>query len=230
MAEKIAVIGLGQFGMAVAKKLSEKGAEVLAIDMDEDRVELVKDDVAYAVALDSTDIKALKMQNITDMDAVMLAIGENIEGLLLTTVLLLELNVKRIIARAMSDQQRMILEKIGVKEILSAEEEAANRVAEILLNPYVNTFLELPDEYQIAEVRAPRRVVKKTIGDIDLKENYNLTLIAIKRMYEDFSEGRRNYTEHLLLSISDNTVVQSYDSMYVIGKVLDIERFLDINS
>jgi trk system potassium uptake protein len=202
----------------------------LAIDQDEDRVEMVKDEVAYAVSLDSTDLKALKSQNIADMDAVMLAIGENIEGLLLTTVHLLELNVKRIIARAMSNQQRMILEKIGVKEILSAEEEAANKVAEILLNPNVSGFLELPDEYQIAEVRTPRRISKKTVAEAELKDSYNLNLVAIKRMYEDFSEGRRNYIEHMVMSITDSTVIQPYDSLYLLGKIDDIRKFIEINS
>ena len=89
MAGRFAIIGLGQFGFAVAKKLTDKGAEVLAIDRDIERIDLIKDDVAYAVAMDSTDIKALVAQNVAEMDAVLIAIGENIEGLLLTTVHLL---------------------------------------------------------------------------------------------------------------------------------------------
>jgi len=116
MINKYAVIGLGQFGTAIAQKLSERGAEVLAIDNDESHIDRIKDDVAYAVTLDSTDKKALITQGIRDMDAVVVAIGENFEALMLTVVYLGELGVERIIARANSPQQRMILEKMGVQE------------------------------------------------------------------------------------------------------------------
>lgn len=132
---KYAVIGLGLFGTAIAKKLAKKGAEVLAIDNNEDHIDEIKDEVAYAVCLDATDKKALKSQNIEDYDAVVVAIGENFEALLLCVVYLQELNIKRIIARANGIHQRKILEKIGIKEILSPEDEVGNVVAERLLNP-----------------------------------------------------------------------------------------------
>ena len=120
---KFAVIGLGLFGRAIAKTLSERGAEVLAIDINEEKIQRIKDDVAYAVTFDATDIKALRAQNIENVDAVVVSICENFEALLLCTVHLLELKVKRIIARAQGHLQRMILEKLGVQEILSAETE-----------------------------------------------------------------------------------------------------------
>jgi len=91
MADKFAVIGLGQFGSAICRKLSEKGAEVIAIDIDEDKVEAIKEYVAYAVVIDSTDSRALRSQNISEMDAVVVSIGQNFEGMLLTTVKLLEM-------------------------------------------------------------------------------------------------------------------------------------------
>ena len=116
---KFAVIGLGLFGRAIAKTLSERGAEVLAIDINEEKIQDIRDDVAYAVAFDATDIKALKVQNIKNVDAVVVAIGENFESLLLCTVHLMELKVKRIIARAEGPLQRMILEKLVVNKIFS---------------------------------------------------------------------------------------------------------------
>jgi trk system potassium uptake protein len=128
MINKFAVIGLGRFGNSIARTLASRGAEVLAIDLDEDKVENLKDEVAYAVTLDSSDIKALKSQNIKEMDAVVIAIGENFEGSLLTTVLLLELGIKRLIVRAANKEQRMILEKLGVKEILSPEDEVGKQL------------------------------------------------------------------------------------------------------
>ena len=111
---KIAVIGLGQFGRAIATALTKCGAEVLAIDNREEVIDNMADQVSAAVALDATDKKALLSVNITDMDAVVVAIGQDMEQLLLTTVLVLEMGCKRVIARATGKRVRLILEKIGV--------------------------------------------------------------------------------------------------------------------
>ena len=230
MADKFAVIGLGQFGFAVAKQLAEKGAEVLAIDKDIDRVEMVKDDVSYSVALDATDKKALLSQNISEMDAVLVAIGENIEGLLLTTVLLLELKVRRLIARAMSRQQRLILEKLGVQEILSPEDEVGYMVAEMLINPQVKSFMKLPDNYEIVEIKIPKRVAKKTVGEIGLKENYDLKLIGIKRYYEEHIDGKQTMIQHLVKNFNDDTIINSSDMLILLGLHSNIAKFTDINT
>ena len=116
---RYSVIGLGLFGTSIARELSRRGAEVLAIDNNEHQVEGVSGDVAFGVTMDATDLKALKAQNIHEMDAVIVAIGEGkFDTMLLCVVLLLELKVKRIIARAEGQRQRMILEKIGCTEIL----------------------------------------------------------------------------------------------------------------
>ncbi|MCS6832040.1 MAG: TrkA family potassium uptake protein [Flammeovirgaceae bacterium] len=229
MNEKFAVIGLGQFGLAVAKRLSKKGAEVLAIDIDESRIEIIKDDVAYAVALDSTDYKALYSQNVVDMDAVLVAIGENFEAQLITIVQLLEMKCKRIIARAMNDQQRMILEKMGVKEIISPENEAAEIVSEMLLNPTMKNFLALPDNHEIAEIQAPSRIVKKTIDEIDFEDSYNIQLIAIKRKYEEFENGRRIFKQHLIRKPNRNIAIEKTDELILLGLTAEILKFVEIN-
>jgi len=163
MQDRFAVIGMGQFGFRVAKQLTSKGAEVLAIDKDFDLVEMIKDEVTYAVSLDSTDIKALGSQNLQDMDAVLVAIGENIEGLLLTTVLLLELNVKRIVARAMSDQQRIILEKLGVKEILSPEDEVGLMVPDVRGLTLKDALYVLENQGLKVRPRGNGRVLKQSL-------------------------------------------------------------------
>ena len=230
IANKFAVIGLGQFGYRVAQQLASKGAEVLAIDRDIETVERIKEKVAYAVALDSTDIKALHSQNIQEMDAVLVAIGENIEGLLLTTVLLLELGVGRIIARAMSEEQRMILEKIGVKEILSPEDEVGLMVAEMLLNPTMKAFLILPDNFEIAEINTPSKIVKKNLSEIDFESNYKLRLITIKRSYEEYIDGQKIYVQHLVREINNDSIIQPMDMLIIMGKIDNVEKFIEINS
>lgn len=118
----------------IAKRLAEKGAQVFAFDPSEERIESIKEDVAFAVALDATDKKALQSQKINDMDAVVVAIGENFEATILTCVHLMDLGVSRIIARASGEHQKLILEKIGVPEILTPEDEVVFVVREKLIN------------------------------------------------------------------------------------------------
>ena len=230
MAEnRFAVIGLGQFGNAIAQTLSSRGAEVLAIDIDEQRVEDLKDDVAYAVALDATDIKALRSQNVQDMDAVVVAIGEDFESLLLCTVLLIDMNVKRVISRANGKHQRMILEKIGVAEILSPETEVGSAVAERLINPNIVNSLLLPDDYEIVEIKTPRAIANRTLADIGLRNKYNLNLITLKREFEVSRKGETITEEHILGVPHSDTILYESDTIIVFGLVKDIQRFIEIN-
>jgi trk system potassium uptake protein len=226
---KYVVIGLGQFGEAIARNLSTKGAEVLAIDNNESHIEAIKDDVAMAVTMDATDIRALKSQNIQDADAVVMAIGEDFEALLLSTVYVQELGAKRIIARAHGRQQRMILEKMGVEEILSPEDEVAKVVTEQLLNPSVLSFLELPDDYEIVEIKAPQGIVNKTVGEINLRNKYKINLVTIKRNYEKTKDGKTAVEAHILGVPTTETMIYDTDSIVVFGLIKDIERFIDIN-
>ncbi|MCX2743160.1 TrkA family potassium uptake protein [Mangrovivirga sp. M17] len=229
MANKFAVIGLGQFGTSIARTLASRGAEVMAIDINLDKVENIKDEVAYAVSLDSTDIKALRAQNVQEMDAVVVAIGENFEGLLLTTVLLLELNVNRLIARAANKQQYMILEKMGVNEILSPEETVGRTVAETLLHPNWQSYLSLPDDYEIVELKAPGRIVNESVGNLGLREKFNLNLITIKRVYEEERHGEKVKVEHIIGVPKKETVIYETDIIILLGKEKDVNRFEEVN-
>ena len=222
MVEKFAVIGLGQFGRAICKKLSEKGAEVIAIDIDEDRVDEIKDNVSYAVQLDSTDKGALESQNIGDMDAVIVSIGHNFEAMLLTTVKLLEMGVKRFVARTQGETQRKILEKMEVTEILSPEEEVGINIAERLMNPSMLMCMPLPDNYEIVEITAPKSVIGRSIKDLGLVAKYRLNLVTL-------IESNDDKELHIKGVIEDYEIIQSNHVLVVFGKTKDVERFIDIN-
>lgn len=227
---KYAVIGLGQFGMAIAEKLSNKGAEVIAIDNNEQHIMAIKDRVAYSVTLDSTDKKSLDTQGLEDMDAAVVAIGEDFEALLLTVVYLKEIGVPRIIARAHGPQQRMILEKIGVEEILSPEDEVGTAVAERLVNPNILTFMELPDDYEIVEIKAPKGAWGRTLEDIGLRDRYKLTVITIKRpSSETNNKGEQVMAPHVLGVPRSDTRIEENDTLMVFGKIGHIEKFIEIN-
>ncbi|MDP2175763.1 MAG: TrkA family potassium uptake protein [Bacteroidota bacterium] len=230
MKSRFAVIGLGRFGGKIARQLARRGAEVVAIDDAEERVEALKEEVALAITLDATDLKALKSFKIDEMDAVVVAIGENFEALVLTVVNLLELKIKRIIARAGSAHQKLILEKLGVMETLSPEEEVGILVAERLIHPSVKTFLQLPDGYEIAEINAPKKIWNKTIADIEFESSFNLTLITVKRLFEIDKKGKIEKERHLLGVVLPSTIIYENDEIIVMGKEIDIERFIEVNN
>lgn len=228
-AEKFLVIGVGRYGSSIARRLADKGAEVVCFDIKEDKIESIKEDVAMAVTLDSTDIKALQSQNISDIDAAVVSIGENFEAVMLASVHLMDLGIKRVIARAHGEQQKSILLKLGVSEILSPEDEVAEAVTERLVNPSVVGFLQLPDNYEIAEIRTPKAVANRTISDLDLRNKYQLTLVTIKREFEVEIKGEKLIELHVLGVPNSETVIKDTDTLVVFGTMSDVERFIEIN-
>lgn len=227
---KYAVIGIGQFGSAIARALSNKGYEVMAIDSSSEIVDAISDDVAYAVALDATDKKALQAQSIDEFDAVVVAIGSDFEQRLLCASVLLDLNIKRIITRANGDAQRIILEKMGIKEVLSPEEEVGLIVAERMLNPSVMSYMQLPDNHRIVELLTPSGCIGKTLGEIDLRDRYKLSLITVRKEIRIQKDGKE-IVEHHITGVPDSKqVMEDADRLIVFGTMKDIDRFLEINS
>ncbi len=229
MKEKFAVIGLGYLGTSIAKHLAERGAEVLAIDQDPEKCENLKHEVAHAVALDSTDERALRAQNIQDTDAVVVAIGHNYEGLLLTCVLLRELGVPRVIARAANAQQKMILQKVGIEEVFSPDDQIGSTVAEMLIHPNMRGFLPLPDDYEIIEIQTPKKVANKSINEIGLRQRYDLNLITIKRKFTEMKNGEKQMVEHIIGVPKSDTVLLESDIIILLGKTFDVDKFIEVN-
>lgn len=226
---KFAVIGVGRYGLTIAKRLSEKGAQVFAFDSSEEKIEAIKDEVAFAVTLDSTDIRALRTQNLEEMDAVVVAIGENFEATILTSVHLMDIGVKRIIARASGNHQKLILEKIGLKEILTPEEEVAQVVREKLINPGIVSFLQLADDYEIAEIVAPKGCIGRQLDQIEFRNRYELTLVTIKRQYEVDNKGECCTEQHVIGVPKSDTVIKEDDTLVIFGTAKSVLRFMEIN-
>lgn len=220
---------MGRYGAEIARRLASKGAEVYAFDTNADRTELFKDEVAVAVTLDTADKKALQAQRIGEMDAVIVAIGENFEATVLTVMNLIDLGIRRIIVRASGDNQKRILKALGIQEILAPEEEFATLVAEQLINPNITAFLELPDNYEVAEVKAPAGVVNRSVEELDLVKRYNLTLITVKRCYEEEVDGEAAMTEHILGVPKPETVLYESDTLVVFGTLGNVKRFIEVN-
>lgn len=229
MRSKYVVIGLGQFGGAIARVLSQKGAEVLAIDIDQANVEAISDEVAVAVQMDATDRKALMAHNIQSFDGVIVAIGENFEQLIHCVVVLQELGIKRIMARARGKNQKLILERLGIKEILSPEDEVGMIVAERLVNPSMLSYLQLPDDYRIVEIKAPPKMITRTVGECNLRDRYRLSIITIKRETERKVDNKIVLEQHIEGVPSSDAKILTNDTLVLFGTIKDIDRFIEIN-
>jgi len=227
---KFTVIGMGKYGKAIANILSNRGAEVIAIDNREELIEDIQDDVALAVTMDATERKALEAQNIQESDAVVVAIGTNFEALILCCFQLQELGVSRIIARANEERQKAILQKMGIKEILEPEKEIGNFISEQLINPNIVSFLQLPDDYEVAEIKPPIGIANRTVEEIALRTKYRLNLITIKRCFEEDKGDKIEVIQHILGVPSSDTIINETDTLIVFGTSRDIKRFIEINN
>jgi trk system potassium uptake protein TrkA len=181
MKKQFVVIGLGRFGFSVAKTLAKYGSEVIAIDREEERVKKVAEFVSYAVQLDAMDEKALRSVGIQNVDTAIVSIGEKIESSILVVMILKEMGIKNIIAKATTTLHGKVLENLGVHRIIYPERDMAVRVAHSLIRPSIVEQLELSEEYSIVELPTPAHIIGKTLKDSQLRSKYRVNLIAIKR-------------------------------------------------
>ena len=175
------VIGLGRFGEAISTRLAELGHDVIGVDSSEDRVRELADAVSQTVQLDATDGKALRAAGVADVDVAVVSIGEDIESSVLVVMLLHELGVRSVVAKAVTPLHGRILERLGVSRVIFPERDMALRVAQSLVMPNVLDYVELSQDFSFVEVPAPEPFIGHTLRQLELRPKYGLTLIAIKR-------------------------------------------------
>jgi trk system potassium uptake protein TrkA len=174
------VVGLGNFGANVATALARGGHEVLAIDRHGRKVEDIKDKVTQAVALDATDRDALAEFVTGKVDAVVVAMGDNLEASILVTLALKELGTKQIVVKAVSAQHARALELIGATEVVQPERDAAMSLADRLTKPNVLNTIALSPEYTIADIGTPEAFWGKTLGQLKVRTKYNVLVMAVR--------------------------------------------------
>ena len=217
--KRFAVIGLGRFGKKLANDLSLSGAEVIAIDIKRDEIDDIKDQVSLAVRLDSTDEDALRAQGIEKVDAAIVSIGQGrggFESAILTVVNLKNIGVKQIFARSESLTGGQVLEAIGAGQVIYPEIESAQRWAYKLIAPQVAEKIDFAPGYSLARVIAPESFNDKTVMEIQLRQKYNVNLVAIKRSEEGEDSGR------IINVPMPNTKILSGDILMVAGSDADI--------
>ncbi|GGG00956.1 potassium channel family protein [Paenibacillus aceti] len=179
--KQFAVIGMGRFGLSVASALSGMGFDVLAIDANEQRTQAVSNIVTHAVSADSTDEEALRALGIRNFDVVVVAIGQDIQASILTTLILKDLGGPLIVVKAQNELHGKVLNKIGADKVIYPERDMGLRVAHHLTSPNILDYIELSDEYSIAEMRATSAMLGKNLKELDVRAKFGCNVMAIKR-------------------------------------------------
>jgi trk system potassium uptake protein TrkA len=217
MKKKFCVIGLGHFGSHIVSALYEEGHEVTAIDNDKDKVQAIKDLCDYAILGDGGNKEFLASQGVQEVDAVVVSTGEHSHLSTLMTLYLKELEVPRIVVKAISEDHGRILDRVGATDIIYPEKDTAIRVARNLSSPNVLEFIPLAEEYSLSETAPPQHFLGKTLIELDLRKQFQLTIIAIKDVL----------TDHFIPAPPPTYTIKDSDLLIILGKTEDIDKALE---
>ncbi len=219
------VIGLGRFGSSVAKTLAEKGQQVMAVDSKEDVVQRLAEYVTNAVCIDATDTKALKNIGVQNVDVAVVAIGKSLEDSILVTLALKELGIPKIIAKAVSENQGKVLEKLGVSAVVFPERDMGEKLANKLVSPEVVEEINLSSEYSLFEIPAPPEFIGKSLSELEVRTKHSINIIAIKRPVRPTGKkAAAKAVEILNILPKGEDVLKEEDMLLVLGQYEAIEK------
>lgn len=207
------IIGLGRFGSSIAKTIYELGQDVLAIDKDEEKVQEISDYVTHAVQMDSTDESIVKTLGVKNFDVAVVTIGSNLQDSVLSTLILKELGIKYIIAKANNELHAKVLTKIGADKVVLPERDMGARVAHNLVSSNILDYIELSEEYSILETEAIKEWFNKSLKEIEIRKKHGINVVAIKR------------GDKVNISPSAEDIIKENDVLVAIGSVKDLNKF-----
>ncbi|GAA4465816.1 TrkA family potassium uptake protein [Nibrella saemangeumensis] len=225
---KFIVFGLGNFGASLAEQLVRLGHEVIGVDQRLEAVDRYKHSITHAIALDSTTKEAVEQLPVKDVDAAIVAIGENEGATIMTTALLKQMGIERIICRVTSPLQKIVLEAMNIQEFAYPEASAAERLALKLDLPGVVDSFQINTDYRLLEVGVPNRYVGRSITQLDLANRYRLVLVTIlKRINRRGVFGNDNSDLQVVGIVPPETILQSGDILLLFGAPRDLEDFIE---
>ncbi len=211
---KFAVIGLSSFGFYLCKYLKNRRFYVMAIDINEPRVDQVKEFVDKAIIADATDKQVLEDLGIKELDAVIVSLGDRIDSSILATLHLHELGVEEIIAKAISEDHGKVLNAVGASMVIFPEKDMAERLANILEQSSILDYLDLGSGYGIVELAPPQSFCGKTLRELRLRERFNVQVIMIKEVVP----------ENIIAVPDPDHIIKDSDILVIMGKDEDLDR------
>ncbi len=215
--KQFAVIGIGRFGGSLIKELTRMGHEVLAIDVNEERVNDAADFSTHAIQADTMDENVLKALGIRNFDAVIVAIGDNIQSNILTTIVLKELGVKKVISKAKNAMHGKVLEKIGTDIVIYPEQDMAIKLARSLVSQNFLEQINISPDFSIIEFIIPQVFINKTLNQINLRQKMGVTVLAIRRR------------DDIIVSPEPDEKLQGLDIMVALGRNDDLEKLTNLD-
>ncbi|MCD4713676.1 MAG: TrkA family potassium uptake protein [Clostridiales bacterium] len=212
MSKQFVVIGCGRFGQSVAIKLSEMGSEVMVVDDNEEIIQSISDKVTYAVQADATDENAIKALGIRNFDVAIVTIGSDIQSSILVTLLVKEMGIKHIIAKAQNAAHAKVLYKIGANRVVFPEKEMGIKVAKGLLSSNVLELIDLAPEYSILEIKMSGEWIGKSLVEINMRRQYSISVIAIRR------------GDEIDINVEPDRVLLKDDILVVVGHNKDLQK------
>jgi len=224
---KYLIVGLGNFGASLAEKLTSQGNEVIGIDTRMNKVDSLKEKVSHTICMDATDEFTVSGLPLKETDVVVVAIGEDQGANIMVTALFKNLEVKRLISRAINPLHEKVLKAIGVDEIVHPEEETAERWAKKLCLTGVVDSFELSDDFSIVELNLPPEYEGQKISEIGIRKKYNLlVLTTIKSSRVESSIGRSSKENKVQGVASPDLILEKGDILVVYGANKDIQALL----
>ena len=216
MMKSVLLIGLGRYGRLIAMKLDELHHQVMAVDIEEKRVNAVLPYVTNAQIGDSTDEEFIESLGVRNFDLCIVAIGDNFQSSLETTSLLKELGASKVVARAARDVHAKFLLKNGADEVVYPEKQLAAWTAIRYTADHILDYVELDSEHAIFELTIPMKWIGKTVGQLDIRNKHNINIMAFKH------EGKMD------MNIKSTTKVPEHSTMLVLGNVKNIQKCFHI--
>ncbi|MBP7784614.1 MAG: TrkA family potassium uptake protein [Firmicutes bacterium] len=213
MAQQFAVIGLGRFGMSVARTLSELGQEVFAIDVDEDKVQRIAPVVTHAVVADVADIEAMRSIGIRNVDVAVITVGSEVKASMVGTMVLRELGVRTIVAKANDDLHGKVLEKLGADRVVYPERDGGSRLARVLTSTNLIEQIDLDPDYSIVEMTAPSSLAGKSLAELAVRARFGVYVMAIRS------------GDVMTVAPGADDVIREDDVLVVIGRNDRLQRF-----
>lgn len=210
--KQFGVLGLGRFGQKVAKELAMRDQEVIVMDKDEAKVNVIKDLVTHAFIGDMTEEGALREANIPNCDIVVVGQSSSIEANLLSVQLCQELGIKELVVKAQSTLHGKILKKMGVTSIVYPEQDTAVKLADKLTLRGVLDYMEISKEFDVIELRAGKDFHNKNLKELNLRRKYNVAVVAIRRGVES------------IMNPGGETAILEGDILILLGKIEDLNR------
>ena len=208
------IVGMGRFGSSLAMELSRLGHDVLVIDKVEERTAPMADYVTHAVIGDAKDENVIRSLGARNFDVAVVAVADNIEDSVLITIMLKEMGVKKVVAKAQSHLHMKVLERIGADVIVFPERDMGKRLAQRLSVTKIIDFIELSEDYSIIETEILPSWHGKTLGELNMRDKYGLNVIA----------ARDELAKNIIISPSASYVIKEGDVLIVVGANDDIEK------